>query len=73
VKLSGISRKTDELGSIVIPTEIRNNLNIKEKDDFYIYIEENKIILEKAKKGVYIAIVKIILKLFLKYYFAKIV
>ena len=49
MKSKGISRKIDELGRIVIPMEIRNNMNIKEKDDFYIYIEENRIVLEKAQ------------------------
>lgn len=47
MKFTGISRKIDELGRIVIPMEIRNNMNIKEKDDFQIYIENDKIILQK--------------------------
>ena len=51
MKISSISRKIDELGRIVIPMEIRNNLNIKEKDDFYIYVEDTKIILEKVKNN----------------------
>lgn len=51
MKLSGMSRKIDELGRIVIPMEIRNNMNIKEKDDFNIYIEDDKIILEKTKNS----------------------
>ena len=45
MKATGIVRRIDELGRIVIPMEIRNNMNIKEKDEFQIYIEDNKIIL----------------------------
>lgn len=47
--MKSISRKIDELGRIVIPMEIRNNMNIKEKDDFFIYTEDTKIILEKVE------------------------
>jgi len=49
MKWASVSRKIDELGRIVIPMEIRNNMNIKEKDDFFIYVEDDKIILEKTK------------------------
>lgn len=51
MKWAGISRKIDELGRIVIPMEIRNNMNIKEKDDFFIYTDDDKIILEKVKNN----------------------
>lgn len=45
--MTGIVRKIDELGRIVIPKELRKNLNINTGDDFQIYIEDEKIILEK--------------------------
>ena len=48
--MKGISRKIDDLGRIVIPKEIRNNLNIHVNDELEIYIKENKIILEKYSK-----------------------
>lgn len=47
---SGITRKIDELGRIVLPKEIRNTMNINTGDDFQISIEENKIILERYQK-----------------------
>lgn len=48
--MKGISRKIDELGRIVIPKEIRNNLNINVNDELEIYVNDNKIILEKYSK-----------------------
>lgn len=48
--MKGISRKIDDLGRIVIPKELRNNLNIHVNDELEIYIKENKIILEKYSK-----------------------
>ena len=47
---TGITRKIDELGRIVLPKEIRNTMNINTGDDFQISIEENKIILERYQK-----------------------
>lgn len=44
---SGITRKIDDLGRIVLPKEIRRTLNINTGDDFQIIIEDNRIILEK--------------------------
>lgn len=48
--MKGISRKIDELGRIVIPKEMRNNLNIHVNDELEIYVNDNKIILEKYSK-----------------------
>ena len=47
MKSTGIVRKVDELGRIVLPSELRTTLNIKEKDPLEIFIEESKIILRK--------------------------
>ena len=47
MKSTGIVRKVDELGRIVLPSELRNTLSIKEKDPLEIFIEDNKIILRK--------------------------
>ena len=47
---SGITRKIDELGRIVLPKEIRKSLNINTGDDFQITIENNKIVLNKFEK-----------------------
>ena len=47
MKATGIVRKVDELGRVVLPIELRRNLDIKEKDALEIYVDEDKIILKK--------------------------
>ena len=47
MKSTGIVRKVDELGRVVIPIEIRNQFDIAEKDPIEIYVEGSSIILKK--------------------------
>ena len=47
MNLTGIIRKIDDLGRIVLPKELRKYLNINPGDDFQILLEDDKIILEK--------------------------
>lgn len=47
IKSTGIIRKVDELGRIVIPMELRNKLGISEKDPLEIYVSGSSIILKK--------------------------
>ena len=47
MKSTGIIRRVDELGRVVIPIEIRNQFNIVEKDPIEIYVEGSSIILKK--------------------------
>ena len=47
MKSTGIIRKVDDLGRIVIPREIRESLNIKRKDPIEIYVDGSSIILKK--------------------------
>ncbi len=47
VKSTGIVRRVDELGRIVLPIEMRRTLNIGEKDSLEIYVEGDSIILRK--------------------------
>ena len=47
MKSTGVVRKVDELGRIVIPIELRRTLDIAEKDALEIYTEGNQIILKK--------------------------
>lgn len=47
MKSTGITRKVDELGRIVLPIELRRKMNIEEKDSLEIYVEGNSIILKK--------------------------
>ena len=44
---SGITRRIDELGRLVIPKEIRKNLKIKDNDQIEISIVNDKIVLSK--------------------------
>ena len=52
MKETGIERKVDELGRIVLPMEVRKKFGIEEKDSLDILIDEEKeyIILKKSKK-----------------------
>ncbi|MDS9473306.1 AbrB/MazE/SpoVT family DNA-binding domain-containing protein [Sporosarcina pasteurii] len=47
MKSTGIVRKVDELGRVVIPIELRRTLGIGQKDSLEIYVDEDKIILKK--------------------------
>ena len=47
MKSTGIVRKVDELGRVVLPIELRRNLNIQEKDSLEIFVDDEKIILKK--------------------------
>ncbi len=47
MKSTGIVRKLDELGRIVIPIEIRKTMDIKDRDGVEIFVDDNKIILKK--------------------------
>jgi transcriptional pleiotropic regulator of transition state genes len=47
MKSTGIVRKLDELGRIVLPVELRRTFNIAEKDALEIYVDESTIILKK--------------------------
>lgn len=47
MKSTGIVRKVDELGRVVLPISIRQTLEINEKDPIEIFIDEGKIILQK--------------------------
>lgn len=47
MKSTGIVRRIDELGRIVIPKEIRKTLKIREGDTLEIYVEKDSIILKK--------------------------
>ena len=47
MKSTGIVRKDDELGRIVLPIEMRRTLDIAEKDTLEVYVEGDSIILRK--------------------------
>ena len=47
MKATGVIRRVDELGRVVIPIEIRNQFGISEKDPMEIYVDGSSIILKK--------------------------
>lgn len=47
MKSTGIVRKVDELGRIVIPIELRRTLDIAERDPLEIFVSEDTIMLKK--------------------------
>ncbi len=47
MKSTGILRRIDDLGRIVIPKEIRKNLRIRDGESLEIFIENNRVILKK--------------------------
>lgn len=52
MKATGIVRKIDELGRLVIPKEIRRTFDINEKDPMEVYVTENQdIVLRKYNQG----------------------
>lgn len=47
MKSTGIVRKVDELGRIVLPSELRKSLRIEVKDSLEIYTSGDSVILKK--------------------------
>ena len=47
MKSTGIVRRVDELGRIVLPIELRRNLDIAERDELEIYVEDDRLVLQK--------------------------
>jgi len=52
MKNTGIIRKLDGLGRVVIPIEIRTEKDIKEKDPVEIYLDRNDIVMRKVEGNV---------------------
>ena len=50
MKSTGVIRRIDELGRIVLPKEIRRNLGIREGENLEIFVEDDKVILRKFSK-----------------------
>ncbi len=47
MKSTGVVRKLDELGRIVIPIEIRRVMDISERDTMEIFVDQDSIVLKK--------------------------
>ena len=51
MKSTGIVRRLDDLGRVVLPIELRRNLNLAEKDSLEIYTDGDSIVLRKYTRG----------------------
>lgn len=51
IKSTGIVRRIDDLGRIVIPIELRKTMGIKKQDPIEIFVEGNNIIFTKYTSG----------------------
>lgn len=47
VKATGVVRKVDELGRVVLPKELRRTFGIKERDPLEIFVDGDHIMLKK--------------------------
>ena len=59
MKSTGIVRKVDELGRIVLPKELRQTLNINEKDPIEIFVDNSSIILQKYEPACMLSLIHI--------------
>lgn len=49
MKSTGIVRKVDQLGRVVLPKELRESLTIEKNDPLEIFVDENQITLRKYR------------------------
>ena len=49
MKATGVTRKIDELGRIVLPIDVRRKLNLSSGDSMEFFVDEGRIILKKYK------------------------
>lgn len=47
MKSTGVVRRIDDLGRVVLPMELRRTLGIEPRDAVEVYVNENQIILQK--------------------------
>lgn len=51
MKATGIVRKVDELGRIVLPIELRRTLGIADRDPLEIYVDGDSIVIKKYQSS----------------------
>lgn len=51
MKSTGIVRKVDELGRVVLPIELRRNLDINIKDSLEVFVDGEQVVLKKYQPG----------------------
>ena len=49
MKATGVVRKVDELGRIVLPIELRRTLGIEVKDSLEIFVDDESIVLKQYR------------------------
>ena len=54
MKSTGIVRRVDELGRIVLPIELRRSLNINERDTLEIFVDDEKIVLKNMNRLIFL-------------------
>ncbi len=47
MKTTGIVRKIDDLGRIVLPSELRRTMDLNVRDEVEIYLDDDKVVLKK--------------------------
>ncbi|MHB8511747.1 MAG: AbrB/MazE/SpoVT family DNA-binding domain-containing protein [Actinomycetota bacterium] len=51
MRATGVSRKVDDLGRVVLPAELRKSFDIREGDHVDISVDEDRIILSKRRNS----------------------
>lgn len=51
MKTTGIIRRVDDLGRIVIPVEIRRVLDIDEREPLEIFVEGSSVVMKRCRTG----------------------
>jgi len=51
MKATGVVRRVDELGRIVVPSELRKSLHIEDRDSLEIYLDDDKIVISKYESA----------------------
>lgn len=54
MRATGMVRKIDDLGRMVVPKEIRENLGWEMNDSIEIFVDEDAVLLKKYRKGCFI-------------------
>lgn len=49
MKSTGIVRRIDELGRVVLPAELRRTMDMKEREELEIFVDGNSIVLRKYR------------------------
>ena len=47
MKATGVVRRVDELGRVVLPCELRRVMHIKDRDSLEVFVDEDRIVLKK--------------------------